>query len=98
MGRTNPTFRDVIRALEERWSSYRRALRQRDQDHFDALFGHARDYADAASHLNHESPVVPVLIAACLAQERRISQLESRLDELEHSSASDSSPPAGMNE
>lgn len=98
MGRTNPTFRDVLRALESRWGPYRRTLRRRDQDHFDALFEHARDHADAASQLNHESPIVPVLVAACLTQERRIAQLESRLDELRSAIESDPRAPADTNE
>lgn len=96
MGRTNPTFRDTVRVLEDRWTPYRRALRRRDQEHFDALFSHARNYPDAASHLDHESPVVPILVAACLAQERRISRLESRLDEVEYEP--DSPSPAGTGE
>jgi len=31
MGRTNPTYRDALRAIEERWAEFRRALRRRDQ-------------------------------------------------------------------
>ena len=38
MGRTNPTYRDVLRSLEDDWTDYRRALRQQDQHHFDPLY------------------------------------------------------------
>ncbi|WP_275737638.1 hypothetical protein [Halorhabdus sp. SVX81] len=83
MGRTNPTFRDVLRSVEGRWAPFRRALRYEDQQRFDRLLGHARTHADAAGNLNHHSPIVPVLLAISLAQERRIDDLGARLDELE---------------
>jgi hypothetical protein len=80
MGRTNPTYRDVLRGFEDRWQPYRRALRHEDQARFDQLLGHARTHADAAGNLNHQSPVVPVLLSIALAQERRLDELEARLD------------------
>jgi hypothetical protein len=81
MGRTNPTYRDLVRALEDRWSGYRRVLRRTNQQRFDRFFRYARDHADAASELNHESPVVPLLVSICLAQEQRIDELEERVSE-----------------
>jgi hypothetical protein len=80
MGRTNPTFRDILRALEDRWQPFRRALRYEDQERFDRLLTHARNHADAAGHLNHQSPVIPVLVAIALAQKRRLDELESRIE------------------
>lgn len=93
MGRTNPTFRDVLRTLEDRWQPFRRALRYEDQERFDRLLAHARDHADAAGNLNHRSPVIAVLVAVALAQERRLDELESRLAETE--SAEGDAPTAG---
>jgi hypothetical protein len=81
MGRTNPTFRDVLRALEDRWQPFRRALRYEDQERFDQLLTHARNHADAAGNLNHQSPVIPVLVAIAVAQERRLDELEARVEE-----------------
>lgn len=80
MGRTNPTFRDLLRGLEARWQPYRRALRPADRERFDRLFDHARDHADAASHLDHDAPAVPLFLSVVLAQQRRIDTLEARLD------------------
>jgi hypothetical protein len=81
MGRTNPTFRDVLRALEDRWRPFRRALRYEDQERFDQLLTHARNHADAAGNLNHQSPVIPVLVAIAVAQERRLDELEARVED-----------------
>ena len=80
MGRTDPTFRDLLRALEDRWQPFRRALRYEDQERFDRLLTHARNHADAAGNLNHQSPVIPVLVAIALAQERRLDELRARVE------------------
>lgn len=78
MGRTNPTYRDTLRGLEERWAPYRRALRRRDQPHYDRLFEHGRAHADAAGQLNHAEPLFPLLVAIVLEQERRLAELEAQ--------------------
>lgn len=83
MGRTNPTYRRILRGLEDRWNPYRRALRRGDQPHFDQLFEHAREHADAAGYLNHEEPLYPVLVSIALEHERRVAALKDRVDALE---------------
>lgn len=80
MGRTNPTFRDLLRSLRESWEDYRRALRRPDQDRFDRLWEDARQHADAGGYLNHQSPMVVVLFSMILAQEKRIEDLEAELE------------------
>jgi hypothetical protein len=83
MGRTNPTYRDALRAIEERWQDFRRALRRRDQPRFDQLFAYARKHADASGLLNHQSPLLPALLSIDLEQESRLDEHEERLEELE---------------
>jgi len=83
MGRTNPTYRDALRAIEERWADFRRALRRRDQPRFDRLFEYAREHADASGLLNHQNPLLPALLSIDLEQEARLDDHEERLEELE---------------
>lgn len=83
MGRTNPTFRDALRAIEERWQTYRKALRRRDQPRFDQLFVYARNHADASGLLNHSTPLLPTLVSIDLEQERRLDEHDDRLAKLE---------------
>lgn len=59
MGRTNPTYRDALRAMESRWEDYRRALRRADQQVFDRLFEAARVHADASGLQNHQFVEIP---------------------------------------
>ncbi len=92
MGRTNPTYRDALRALEDRWGAFRRALRRRDQPRFDRLFEYAREHADAGGLLNHADPVVPALVSVALEQERRLDALEERVAALEEGPGPDRRP------
>ena len=83
MGRTNPTYRDALRAIEDRWATFRRALRHHDQPRFDRLFEYARDHADASGLLNHQQPLLPALFGIDLEQEARLDEHDDRLAELE---------------
>ena len=83
MGRTNPTFRNVLEAVKSRWGDYRRALRRRDQAPFDRLFEYADAHADAAGYLNHDDPIEPILVSMLLGQEKRLADLDARIAELE---------------
>jgi hypothetical protein len=83
LGRTNPTFRDLLRAIEERWQPYRRGLRRQDQQRFDQLFEDARAHADAAGYLNPDEPLFPIVVAMLLEQQRRIETLQERTERLQ---------------
>lgn len=80
MGRTNPTFRDLLGGIRSRWEDYRRALRRRDQQYFDELFAAATEYADASGYMNHDDPIIPVLFSMLLAQQKRLDELEEQLE------------------
>ncbi len=84
MGRTNPTFRDVLQRTREDWQPFRRGLRATHQPTFDALFDDAATYADAAGYLNAREPIHPILVAMLLAQKRQLRDLEDRVDALEN--------------
>ncbi len=83
MGRTNPTYRDALRGIENRWADFRRALRRCDQPRFDQLFTYAREHADASGLLNHRNPLLPALFSIDLEQESRLDDHDTRLEELE---------------
>jgi len=83
MGCTNPTYRDALRAIEERWAEFRQALRRRDQPRFDRLFEYAGEHADASGLLNHQNPLLPALFSIEIEQENRLDDHEGRLSELE---------------
>lgn len=73
----------MLRGIRERWAAFRRALRAQDQSHFDQLFEYGRAHADAGGYLNPEDPRAPLYIAIDLEQEKRLDDLESRIESLE---------------
>jgi len=84
MGRTNPTFRDMLGAIEERWSDYRRGLRRRDQSLYDRLFEYAHDHADASGLLNPQHPILPIFFSIDLEQQAQLDEQKKRLERLEN--------------
>lgn len=100
MGRTNATFRHLLEGIRERWRGYRRALRARDQPHYDRLFEHADAHADASGYRNPEDPMDAVLLSMLLEHEKRLAALEAAVatDGEGRVAAADAAaaPPAGV--
>lgn len=76
MGRTVPTFVQLVQQTIERWAKFRRALRREDQLHFDKLFLSVRGYTQAATYQCSDNPMEAILLSMALDQEKRIAALE----------------------
>jgi hypothetical protein len=76
MGRTVPTFRQLIDDAIARWSKFRRALRREDQEYFDCLFRRVRSYTQAATYQASDNPMEAILLSIALDQEKRLDALE----------------------
>jgi hypothetical protein len=76
MGRTVPTFRQLIDDAIARWSKFRRALRREDQEYFDGLFRRVRTYTQAATYQASDNPMEAILLSIALDQEKRLDALE----------------------
>ncbi len=79
MGRTVPTFVQLIQEAAERWKKFRRALRREDQPHFDRLFTRVRCYTQAATYQAHDNPMEAILLSIALDQEKRLDAVEKVL-------------------
>ncbi|MEF8852440.1 MAG: hypothetical protein V5A44_09940 [Haloarculaceae archaeon] len=96
MGRTNPTLRDRLDALEREWQPFRRALRRRHRAEFDRLFERARSHADAAGQQNPPDAWRAFVLGVLLAQERELRRLRGGLEGETHGSAEhETAGPAG---
>ena len=82
MGRTLPTIIQALRAEEEGWKHFRRALRIEDQEAFDALWRHARRHAAPASMASRPMPLEAAFMGMLVGLQRRLMHLERRLEEL----------------
>ena len=76
MGRTVPTFVQLIDQAANRWSKFRRALRREDQEHFDRLFRSVRAYTQAATYECHDNPMEAILLSIALDLEKRLWAIE----------------------
>jgi hypothetical protein len=76
MGRTVPTFRQLIDDAIARWSKFRRALRREDQEYFDRLFRRVRIYTQAATYQASDNPMEAILLTIAIDQEKRLDALE----------------------
>jgi hypothetical protein len=85
MGRTVPTFRQLIDDAIARWSKFRRALRREDQEYFDRLFRRVRSYTQAATYQASDNPMEAILLSIALDQEKRLDALERAAQPLEKS-------------
>jgi hypothetical protein len=80
VGRTLPTSRDVLDALEFEWRDYRRGLTEEEQGRFDAVWQKARRHASAMANQAPLDPMQAVLLGALVEMQREIDELRERLD------------------
>jgi len=72
MGRTVPTFVQLIQQAAERWKKFRGALRREHHEHFDRLVVPVRYYTHAATYQCHDNPMEAILLSIALDQEKRL--------------------------
>ena len=77
MGRTLPTVVQTLRAEEERWKAFRRALRAEDQEAFDALWRWARRHAAPAAMVPASVPFEAFLVGMLVGLARALRELEA---------------------
>lgn len=84
MGRTVPTFRNIIESFGLDWSDFKRALRDMDRKAFDNLMNHARRHASAGSNMINPNPFEPVVMSILVEHEKTLRKLREHV-EREHS-------------
>jgi hypothetical protein len=84
MGRTVPTFVQLIEQASKHWSKFRRALRREDQAHFDKLFLSVRCYTQAATYQCHDNPMEAILLSIALDLQKRLDAVEQLLRQAGH--------------
>lgn len=79
MGRTEPTFRNLLDRIEHDWRDYRRGLSPEEQACFDALFQKARAHASASMNVARVDPMESVLLSMLLEHERELRALRKEI-------------------
>lgn len=83
MGKTNPTYRDMVESQIEDWSNYRRGLRKRRQGPFDEITRQMRLTDQAGGMQNPVDPTETMFLSLFISYELRISELEQTVDKLQ---------------
>jgi len=79
MGRTVPTFTQVVQAEMETWSKFRRGLRREDQDALDELFRAARMQLASSAYAARPIPFESIVMSMLIMQQRTIKELRHHL-------------------
>ncbi|MCX6135884.1 MAG: hypothetical protein NTV54_00085 [Ignavibacteriales bacterium] len=92
MGRTVPTFTNIIDHEIASWSKFRRGLRKQDQKFFDDLFRCARIHLAENFYTMRAVPLDSIMMSILLEQRKMIQELNDRIAALEEGRAL-SAPP-----
>ena len=79
MGRTVPTYVNLIAQVIERWSKFRRALRREDQSHFDRLVRAVRYFSPSGMYQSSDDPRESVVLSMFLDLQKRVTAVEDKL-------------------
>ncbi len=82
MGKTVESFRIALEGEINRWSGFAWALRKPDREAFDELMDMCRSFASASSCATNPIVFEPMIMSILLAQQKRIRQLECKLQNL----------------
>ena len=83
MGRTVPTFTNLIDYEVQSWSKYRRGLPQNDQELFDEVFRAAKRQLASNFYAMRTIPFESIIMSIVVEQQKLIRQLEDRIVRLE---------------
>ncbi|HAV23081.1 MAG: hypothetical protein A2X67_04235 [Ignavibacteria bacterium GWA2_55_11] len=85
MGRTVPTFTNIIDAELSSWSKYRRGLHKEDQELFDEVFRAAKLHLAENFYAMRTIPFESIIMSITLEQRKLIRKLQDRIERLEKS-------------
>jgi hypothetical protein len=80
MGRTVPTFRNIIELFDWEWNDFKRALRNIDREAFEDLMNHARRHATAGSNIINPNPFEPVVMSILVEHEKTLRKLREYVE------------------
>ena len=82
MGRTVPTFTNLIDAELASWSKFRRGLRKEDQDVFDEIFRAAKLHLAENFYAMRAVPFEGMMMSILIEQQKAIQKLEKEVEKL----------------
>jgi hypothetical protein len=82
MGRTVPTFTNLIDAELASWSKFRRGLRKEDQEVFDEIFRAAKLHLAENFYAMRAVPFESMMVSILVEQQKAIQRLNREIEML----------------
>jgi len=82
MGRTVPTFTNLIDEEVASWSKFRRGLRKSDQEIFDSIFRAAKLHLAENFYAMRAVPFESMMMSIVIEQQKKIKNLEQTITTL----------------
>ena len=82
MGRTVPTFTNLIDAELASWSKFRRGLRKDDQEIFDEIFRASKLHLAENFYAMRAVPFESMMMSIVVEQQKAIQRLEKEVEKL----------------
>ncbi|MFH0988667.1 MAG: hypothetical protein V1799_01485 [bacterium] len=83
MGRTVPTFTNIIDNELASWSKFRRGLRKEDQELFDEVFRAAKLHLAENFYAMRTVPFESIMMSILVEQQKLLRQLKERIERME---------------
>ena len=84
MGRTVPTFTNLIDLELSSWAKFRRGLRKEDQDVFDDIFRAAKLHLAENFYAMRAVPFESMIMSIIIEQQKTIRKLKEEIGQLSH--------------
>ncbi|KXA90525.1 hypothetical protein AKJ62_00665 [candidate division MSBL1 archaeon SCGC-AAA259D14] len=82
MGRTVPTYSQVLDKEVRKWREFYNALRRKDREIFDKVIELAKMNRDAGSQMRTPEPFKPMILSILLEQQKELASLRKELEKL----------------
>jgi hypothetical protein len=83
MGKTLPSFSQLIEGERRRWVPFKRSLPKADQAMFDRLFDCATRHIQSGVMVSRPWPFETIVLAVLLEQQKLVEQIQQRIEGLD---------------
>lgn len=85
MGRTVPTFREILEKEKKKWREFKKSLKKSERKNFEKLLEDCELHVSASSQVKSPNPFREMILSILLEQEKEIDSIKKKLDKLEES-------------
>ncbi|KXA90465.1 hypothetical protein AKJ62_00800 [candidate division MSBL1 archaeon SCGC-AAA259D14] len=83
MGRTVPTYREVLEEERKKWREFKNSLKEEEREVFEKLMEDCELHVSAGSQVKSPNPFREMAMSMLLEQQKEIRSMKKKLDRLE---------------